>query len=154
MQNQQHIVDTLFIIALLTQILKISDLVFREHQKKKIQDTIENFTLAISYINPINWFRYIFEKKVLRWVLIFIAIITIGIDFISEYDSFPLKYNYEITFAHKSVNAVVPAVFISLLLVTFLGFKLYGFKIIKWIFQNDAEPKKANITLREIAPYQ
>src|SRR5204863_7899670 len=88
------VLGTAFILALLIQLIKLSDLIFRKNQKKFIQDKLEIWTLRIENVKPAKYFYIIFNNKIRRLFLLFLPVaITLRI-FYNVLNVFPSLFYY------------------------------------------------------------
>ncbi len=131
----QHILNTAFILGLIVQLTKLSDLIFRQHQKKKIQDWFETLTLRLENSQPAKYFYNIFQKKVIRGFLIFFALIyavlpIYAISFATSHSNDNLKYENDLL-----LYLIGFGLSLIILLCTYLGFRLYGLRLLTWQIQ-------------------
>src|ERR1700730_18588842 len=69
----KHMLNIAFYLGLLMQLTKLSDLLFRKHQKQAIQDTFDILTLKLDRANPVRYFYLIFDNRTIRFFLWLIA---------------------------------------------------------------------------------
>lgn len=72
-------VTALFILGILTNLLKGADLFLRQHQKKWIQAKAESLTLWLEYTRPVAWYAKLTSKKGKYVLISIIAILVISI---------------------------------------------------------------------------
>lgn len=121
-----QIIDLALALGILTQITKLGDLLFRENQKKAIQDKTELLTLKLEYAKPLDWFFSIFEKKKLRIILIIVSLLPAALMSLQFYSIGNEADSGRILLFTVLSSAV-------LLIPTWLGFKYYGLKILNWM---------------------
>lgn len=60
----ERIVDVLFVIGLIVNLLKGADLILRPHQQKWVQEKFESFTLWLTDTKPLQLYRNLSKQKV------------------------------------------------------------------------------------------
>jgi hypothetical protein len=133
-----QLIDTVLAIGIFIQLTKLSDLLIREHQKKKVQSVLESFTLKLEYTKPLTWFSRILEG---RWVKIILSIITTGamgsIFIHSLWDSIDELFNLDIDLAELLGMILGLILGIGLFsFITWLSLKLYGLKLLNWLIKD------------------
>ena len=61
-----HAIDTLFLIGVLSNAVKLGDLLLLESQRKWLQDKFEHWTIALDDIRPWHWFRRTTTETLVR----------------------------------------------------------------------------------------
>jgi hypothetical protein len=120
----KHVLDTAFFVGLLIQLTKLSDLIFRENQKKFVQDKLETWTLRMENVRPAKYFFIIFNNKIRRLFLLFLPIVISIRTFFNVLNVFDSLFHYFFAFG------------LSLIAIYFT-FELYGMRIVKWMTKDN-----------------
>jgi len=74
--------DLLFGVGVLINVLKLSDLLLRKHQRQRVQTLMDAMTLWLDYTRPVAWFRKLVDRNEARpfiWVSVIVVLLFLGL---------------------------------------------------------------------------
>ena len=118
-----HAVDALFLIGVLSNAVKLGDLLLLDSQRKWLQDKFEHWTIVLDDIRPWHWIRKATADSIVRMGSIVGSVATMGA---CAYNKYPFDYtsnpltrlSYETSWGHALGTTV--HIVLALFVVAFI----------------------------------
>jgi hypothetical protein len=120
-------VDVLFVVGILANLIKVSDMILRPYQQNRLQEKLEELTLWLDYTRPLKWFEKHISPTVLHalflisgGIVIFVSFIVVSFIYLSE--------------KVESIDTAIVLMFLLSCGTVFIAVKWLDPPIIRWLF--------------------